>query len=88
MTDFLEYAPIIIVIIGFFLQYKIFVTPEQVTNLKSSLIEYIAEHYVSERTYRDNNISLENRVDRIDKNVNDVKNLLISIVQRNGNPNN
>lgn len=88
MSPFIEYAPIIIVIIGFFLQYKIFVTPEQITNLKSNLIEYIAEHYVSERTYRDNNLSLENRIDRIDKNVNDVKNLLIGIVQRNGNPNN
>lgn len=88
MTKFIEYAPVIIVVMGFFIAYKIFVTPEQLTALKSGLIEYIAEHYVSEKTYRDNNISLENRIDRIDKNVNDVKNLLISIVQRNGNPNN
>lgn len=88
MEKFIEYAPIIIVLIVFLIQYKVFVTPEQLTSLKSSLVEYIAQHYVSERTYRDNNISLENRIDRIDKNVNDVKNLLISIVQRNGNPNN
>lgn len=88
MEKFIEYAPIIIVLVGFLIQYKIFVTPEQITTLKSNLIEYFAEHYVSERTYRENHRSLENRIDRIDKNVNDVKNLLVSIVQRNGNPNN
>ena len=88
MEKIIEYAPIILVVIMFFIQYKVFVTPAQLTSLKSDLIEYIAEHYVSEKTYRDNNMSLENRIDRIDKNVNDVKTLLISIVQWNGNPNN
>ncbi len=88
MSKFIEYAPLIVVVIGFLIQYKLFVTPEQITELKSNLIEYIAEHYVSEKTYRDNHISLENRMDRIDKNVNDVKTLLISIVQHSGNPNN
>ncbi len=88
MEKFLEYAPIIIVVVIFFVQYRIFVTPAQLNSLKSDLIEYIAEHYVSEKTYRDNHLSLENRIDRIDKNVNDVKTLLISIVQWNGNPNN
>ena len=85
MTKFIEYAPAFIVVMGIFIAYKIFVTPEQLTELKSSLIEYIAQHYVSEKTYHDNNMSLENRIDRIDKNVNDVKNLLISIVQRTNN---
>ena len=88
MEKFLEYAPMIIVVVIFFVQYRIFVTPAQLNSLKSDLIEYIAEHYVSEKTYRDNHLSLENRIDRIDKNVNDVKTLLISIVQWNGNPNN
>lgn len=88
MEKIIEYAPIILVVIMFFIQYRIFVTPAQLSTMKSDLIEYIAEHYVSEKTYRDNNMSLENRIDRIDKNVNDVKTLLISIVQWNGNPNN
>lgn len=88
METFIEYAPLIIVIIMFFLQYKIFVTPDQISELKSEMIEYIAEHYVSEKTHRDNNVSLENRIDRIDKNVNDVKTLLISIVQWHGSTNN
>lgn len=81
MDKFVEYAPIIIVLVMFLIQYRIFVTPQQLTELKASLLEYMSEHYVSEKTHRDNNLSLENRIDRIDKNVNDVKNLLIGIVQ-------
>ena len=88
MDKIIEYAPIILVLVMFLIQYKIFVTTAKTGLVKVNLIEYIAEHYVSEKTYRDNNISLENRVDRIDKNVNDVKTLLISIVQWHGNPNN
>lgn len=88
MEKIIEYAPIIIVVIIFFVQYKIFVTPEQLTTLKSSLLEYITQNYVAEKTYRDNNASLENRIERIDQNINDVKTLLISIVQWNGTNNN
>ncbi len=88
METFIEYAPLVIVIIIFFLQYKIFVTPEQISDVKSELIEYVANHYVAERTYRDNHTSLENRMDSIDKNVNEVKTLLISIVQWHGSTNN
>ena len=88
MEKFIEYAPLILVIIIFFIQYKIFVTPQQLTELKSDLVEYISEHYVSEKTYRDNNINLENRIDRIDKNINDGRTLLISIIQWRGNPDN
>ena len=88
VEKFIEYAPLILVIIIFFIQYKIFVTPQQLTELKSDLVEYISEHYVSEKTYRDNNINLENRIDRIDKNINDVRTLLISIIQWRGNPDN
>ena len=88
METFIEYAPLVIVIIMFFLQYKLFVTPDQIAEVKSELIEYMAEHYLPERTYRDNHTSLENRMDSIDKNVNDVKTLLISSVQWHGSTNN
>ncbi len=83
MENFIEYAPIIVVVIAFIGAYKIFATPNQLSDLKSELIEYMSEHYVSEKTYRDNHTSLENRIDNIDKNVNEVKTLLIKIVQDN-----
>lgn len=83
MENFIEYAPTIVVVIAFIGAYKIFATPNQLSDLKSELIEYMSEHYVSEKTYRDNHTSLENRIDNIDKNVNEVKTLLIKIVQDN-----
>ncbi len=82
MEKILEYAPIIIVLIVFLLQHKIFVTPEQLSETKSEFMEHISDNYVSLQTYRDNRASLENRIEKIDQNVNEVKNLLISIVQR------
>lgn len=36
-TEFIEYAPVIIVVIGFLIQYKFFVTPAQ---LKEALEEH------------------------------------------------
>ena len=82
MEKIIEYAPILVVFLVFFLQHKIFVTPEQLSESKSELLEYISDHYVSNQTYRDNRENLEKRIEKIDQNVNEVKNLLISIVQQ------
>ena len=81
MEKFIEYAPIIIVVMGFFVAYKVFVTPEQLSELKTQLIEYIAEHYVSDKTYRENHRNLQEQLSLIHQDINDVKNLLI---QRKG----
>ena len=77
MLKIVEYAPVIIVVMGFFIAYKIFVTPQQLTELKSALIEYIADHYVSDKTYRENHRNLQEQLALIHQDINDVKNLLI-----------
>ena len=77
MLKVVEYAPVIIVVMGFFIAYKIFVTPQQLTELKSALIEYIADHYVSDKTYRENHRNLQEQLALIHQDINDVKNLLI-----------
>ncbi len=77
MLKVVEYAPVIIVVMGFFIAYKIFVTPQQLTELKSELIEYIADHYVSDKTYRENHRNLQEQLALIHQDINDVKNLLI-----------
>lgn len=77
MLKFVEYAPVIIVVMGFFIAYKIFVTPQQLSNLKSELIKYISEHYVSDKTYRENHRNLQEQLSLIHQDINDVKNLLI-----------
>ena len=81
MEIFIEYAPIILVVIGFATAYKVFVTPGQLSELKTQLIEYIAEHYVSDKTYRENHRNLQEQLSLIHQDINDVKNLLI---QRKG----
>ena len=81
MEKFIGYAPIIIVVMGFFVAYKVFVTPEQLSAVKSALIEYMAEHYVSDKTYRENHRNLQEQLSLIHQDINDVKNLLI---QRKG----
>lgn len=50
MDKFLEYAPTIIAVIAFAGAYKVFATPKQLAELKSQLIEYMAEHYVTEKS--------------------------------------
>ena len=77
MEIFIEYAPIILVVIGFAAAYKVFVTPGQLSELKTQLIEYIAEHYVSDKTYRENHRNLQEQLALIYQDINDVKNLLI-----------
>ena len=77
MKIFIEYAPIILVVIGFATAYKVFVTPGQLSELKTQLIEYIAEHYVSDKTYRENHRNLQEQLALIHQDINDVKNLLI-----------
>ena len=71
MTFFVEYAPMIIVIMGFF------IAPQQLVEMKSSLIAYIADHYVSDKTYRENHRNLQEQLSLIHQDINDVKNLLI-----------
>lgn len=77
MEILIEYAPIILVVIGFATAYKVFVTPGQLSELKTQLIEYIAEHYVSDKTYRENHRNLQEQLALIHQDINDVKNLLI-----------
>ena len=81
MREIIEFAPIILVTIMFFVSYKIFATPQQLSTLKSELIEYMSEHYVSDKTYRENHRNLQEQLSLIHQDINDVKNLLI---QRKG----
>ncbi len=81
-------APYIVMFIVFAVQYKIFMTPADFQKEKADFMKYIAENYVSDKTYRDNHNSLNEqlvelgrktdiRLDRIDEKIDEVKNLLI-----------
>lgn len=46
MDKFIEYAPVILVVMGFFIAYKIFVTPEQLSKEFIRVKEEIEATYV------------------------------------------
>lgn len=87
MKEIIEFAPYIVIFIVFAVQYKLFMTPADFEKAKAEFTQYIADHYVTEKTYRDNHKSLEDRIENIDKNVNEVKTLLISIVRSQNSQN-
>ena len=75
-----KFAPYITIFIIFCVQCNIFLTPAKFQEEKALFIQYIAEHYVSDNTYRSNHESLQKQVTQIHQDVSEVKTLLISIV--------
>ena len=67
MHEFIEYSPIIIVILMFFIQQKIFVTPEQLEKKHREIIEEIEEKYVSKISFKDLKDQFAEVKEKIDK---------------------
>ena len=61
------YAPYIIMVIVF----------ADFQKEKADFMQYIAENYVSDKTYRDNHTDLQKQLAQIHTDINDVKNILI-----------
>ena len=51
MDKWIEYAPIIIVLLMFFLQYKVFVTPEQMEKKFTFYETHLEKKFVQKETY-------------------------------------
>ena len=67
MEHFIEYYPIIVVILIFFIQQKIFVTPEQLEKKHREIIEEIEEKFVSLNSFKDLKEQFSEVKDKIDK---------------------
>ncbi len=67
MEKFVEYSPIIIVVFMFFVQQKIFVTPEQLEKKHREIIEEIEEKFVSINSFIDLKEQFSEVKDKIDK---------------------
>ena len=76
-----QYGVPIVALILVAVQYKIFMTPADFQKERADLIKYIADNYVSDKTYRENHRNLQEQLSLIHQDINDVKNLLI---QRKG----
>lgn len=67
MEIFVEYSPIIIIVLMFFVQQKIFVTPEQLEKKHREIIEEIEEKFVSMNSFIDLKEQFSEIKDKIDK---------------------
>ena len=67
MDKIIEYSPIIIVVLMFFVQQKIFVTPEQLEKKHREIIEEIEEKFVTIHSFIDLKDQFTEVKDKIDK---------------------
>lgn len=51
LNKFIEYAPILIIVIAFIIQHKVFVTPEQMSEKFMSFEQHLENKFVLQQTY-------------------------------------
>lgn len=66
---------VLLIIIG--LQYKVFMTPADFQKERADFIKYVADNYVSDKTYRENHKSLQQDLHDMRVDLSDIKNILI-----------
>lgn len=67
MDNFIEYSPIIVVVLIFFIQQKIFVTPEQLEKKHREIIEEMESKFVSIISFKDLKSQFSEVKEKIDK---------------------
>ena len=67
MDKFIEYSPIIIVVLMFFVQQKIFVTPEQLEKKHREILDEMEEKFVSVISFKDLKAQFSEVKEKIDK---------------------
>jgi hypothetical protein len=72
-----NYGPQIVLLIIIGLQYKVFMTPADFQKERADLIKYIADNYVSDKTYRENHKSFQQDLHDMRVDLSDIKKILI-----------
>lgn len=67
MEKFIEFSPIIVVILMFLVQQKVFVTPEELEKKHREIIDEIEEKFVSLISFKDLKEQFTEVKDKIDK---------------------
>lgn len=72
LNKFIEYAPILIVVIAFIIQHKVFVTPEQMSEKFMSFEQHLENKFVLQQTYdvaiteiKSDNQEIKEKLDKI-----------------------
>lgn len=80
MENLIIFAPCVLFVITTLIQMKIFARNDEVTKLEARMTKYINDNFVRRDTYTENHNSLQEQISQIHRDVSDVKNLLISII--------
>lgn len=67
MEKFIEFSPVIVVILMFLIQQKIFVTPEELEKKHREILDEIEEKFVSLISFKDLKEQFTEVKDKIDK---------------------
>ena len=67
MEKFLEYAPIIVVIILFLIQNRMVVTPEQLEKKHREILDDVSKKYATQSIVNELRSQIHEMVDKIDK---------------------
>ena len=62
MEQYIPFATIILVVIGFAIQHKIFMTPADFQKEKTDFLTYIEEHYVSNKICNSQNAHITDAI--------------------------
>jgi len=78
LNEIAEYAPILIVVLMFFVQYRIFATPEQLEKKHREILNDISEKYVQYPAYKTFKEQVVTDLEDVKQGINDIKNFLIA----------
>ena len=73
LQDFLPYAPIILVVMAFFISYKIFVTPTDLTETEKAILKEVENRFATKEAVN----SIKETITDVKKKVDDIYDFLI-----------
>lgn len=69
-------------VITLLLQIKIFARTDEVKSLEIQLIKYVNDNFVQNKIYMDNQNEMRKQLSQVHADINDIKELLISMVKK------
>jgi hypothetical protein len=79
VENIIIYAPHAIFIVLFIIQLGIFARQSELKAMEAKLMTYAMEHFVTLVNYNQNHTALQNNFERLQKDISDMKNLLINM---------
>ena len=67
MENLLQYSPILVVVMIFFIQHRIFVTPEQLERKHREILNDVEERFVTLHSFHDLKEQVTDMKEKIDK---------------------